>query len=91
MQIWMITPSLQILVRRLPVWHRNAGKRLVKLSAGQRHRPRAAGHPSKEELLSHPVVGQTGERFGTGTLIATAWAGTDAHFYCTACADLKPM
>ena len=50
-------------VRRLPAWHRNIGKRLVKSSkfyvrdTGMAHA--LLGVRDKEALLAHPVVGQT--------------------------------
>lgn len=65
-----------LLVRRLPAWHRNVGKRLVK-SAKVYVRDGGIAHAllgirDKEALLSHPVVGQTWESFIIETLIATA-------------------
>ena len=51
-----------LLVRRLPPWHRNAGKRLVKSpkvyvrDSGLAHA--LLGIRDKEALLGHPVVGQ---------------------------------
>jgi predicted AAA+ superfamily ATPase len=77
-----------LLVRRLPAWHRNAGKRLVKSpkvfvrDSGIAHA--LLGIRDKETLLGHPVVGQTWESFVTETLIAAAPDGTEAHFYRTA-------
>ena len=75
-----------LLVRRLPAWHRNVGKRLA-------NRPRfmfaiaasdaLLGIRDKEALLSHPVVGQTWESFIIETLLATAPDGTEAHYYRT--------
>lgn len=76
-----------LLVRRLPAWHRNAGKRLVKSpkvyvrDTGIAHA--LLGIRDKEALLSHPVVGQTWESFVIETLIATAPDGTEAHYYRT--------
>lgn len=76
-----------LLVRRLPAWHRNVGKRLVKSpkvyvrDSGIAHA--LLGIRDKEALLSHPVLGQTWESFVTETLIAAAPDGTDAHFYRT--------
>ena len=52
-----------LLVRRLPAWHRNVGKRLVKSpkvyvrDSGIAHA--LLGIRDKEALLGHPVVGQT--------------------------------
>lgn len=77
-----------LLVRRLPAWHRNAGKRLVKSpkvylrDSGIAHA--LLGIRDKESLLGHPVVGQTWESFVIETLMATAPDGTEAHFYRTA-------
>ena len=76
-----------LLVRRLPAWHRNVGKRLVKSpkvyirDSGITHA--LLGIRDKEALLSHPVVGQTWESFVSETLITTAPDGTEAHFYRT--------
>ena len=76
-----------LLVRRLPPWHRNVGKRLVKSpkvyirDSGIAHA--LLGIRDKEALLGHPVVGQTWESFVIETLIATAPDGTAAHYYRT--------
>jgi predicted AAA+ superfamily ATPase len=76
-----------LLVRRLPAWHHNAGKRLVKSpkvyvrDSGIAHA--LLGIRDKEALLGHPVVGQTWESFVTESLIAVAPDGTEAHFYRT--------
>jgi len=76
-----------LLVRRLPAWHHNAGKRLVKSpkvyvrDSGIAHA--LLGIRDKEALLSHPVVGQTWESFVIEALIAVAPAGTEAHYYRT--------
>jgi len=76
-----------LLVRRLPAWHRNAGKRLMKSpkvyvrDSGIAHA--LLGIRDKEALLGHPVVGQTWESFVIETLIATAPDGTEAHYYRT--------
>jgi predicted AAA+ superfamily ATPase len=77
-----------LLVRRLPAWHRNLGKRLVKSpkvyvrDSGIVHA--LLGIRDKEALVGHPVVGQTWESFVTETLIAAAPDGTEAHYYRTA-------
>ena len=77
-----------LLVRRLPSWHRNVGKRLVKSpkvyvrDSGIAHA--LLGIRDKEALLGHPVAGQTWESFVTETLIAAAPDGTEAHYYRTA-------
>jgi len=76
-----------LLVRRLPAWHRNAGKRLVKSpkvyvrDSGIAHA--LLGLRNKDDLLGHPVVGQTWESFVIETLIAAAPEGTEASFYRT--------
>lgn len=77
-----------LLVRRLPAWHANAGKRLVKApkvyvrDSGIAHA--LLGIRDKEALLGHPVAGQTWESFAMETLIAAAPDGSDAHYYRTA-------
>ena len=76
-----------LLVRRLPAWHRNLGKRLVKSpkvyvrDSGMAHA--LLGIRDKESLLGHPVVGQTWESFIIETLVNTAPDGTEAHYYRT--------
>ena len=76
-----------LVVRRLPAWHRNIGKRLVKSpkvyvrDTGLAHA--LLGIRDKEALLGHPVVGQTWESFILETLITTSADGTEAHFYRT--------
>ncbi|MFZ0743789.1 MAG: ATP-binding protein [Terracidiphilus sp.] len=76
-----------LVVRRLPAWHRNVGKRLVKSpkvyvrDTGIAHA--LLGILDKEVLLGHPVVGQTWESFIIETLITTAPDGTEAHYYRT--------
>lgn len=77
-----------LLVRRLPAWHRNIGKRLVKApkayvrDSGIAHA--LLGIRDKEALLGHPVVGQTWESFVIETLISVSPDGSEAHFYRTA-------
>jgi uncharacterized protein len=74
-----------LLVRRLPAWHRNEGKRMIKApkvyvrDSGVAHA--LLGIPDKEALLSHPVNGQTWESFVIETLIMTAPEGTQANYY----------
>lgn len=74
-----------MLVRRLPPWHANAGKRLVKSpkvyirDAGLTHA--LLGLDSTESLLGHPVVGGSWEGFCIENLIAAAPRGTQASFY----------
>ena len=76
-----------LLVRRLPAWHRNVGKRLVKSpkvhvrDSGLTHA--LLGLTNKEQLLGHPVVGQSWESFVIETLIAAAPQSTEASFYRT--------
>ena len=76
-----------LLVRRLPAWHRNVGKRLVKSpkvyvrDSGIAHA--LLGIRDKEALLGHPVVGQTWESFVIETMIMMAPDGTEAHYYRT--------
>lgn len=76
-----------LLVRRLPAWHRNVGKRLVKSpkvyvrDSGIAHA--LLGIRDKEALLGHPVVGQTWESFVIEMLISTAPDGTEANYYRT--------
>ncbi|MFO1081989.1 MAG: ATP-binding protein [Reyranellaceae bacterium] len=76
-----------LLVRRLPPWHQNDGKRLVRApkvyvrDTGLAHA--LLGLRSKDDVLGHPVAGQTWETLAVETLIAAAPDGTDAHFYRT--------
>jgi len=77
-----------LLVRRLPAWHRNVGKRLVKSpkvfirDTGLAHA--LLGLKTKDDLLSHPVVGQSWESLAIETLISAAPEGTEPSFYRTA-------
>ena len=74
-----------MLVRRLPPWHANVGKRLVKSpkvyirDAGLTHA--LLGLETREALLGHPVVGGSWEGFCIENLIAAAPRGTEASFY----------
>jgi predicted AAA+ superfamily ATPase len=76
-----------LLVRRLPAWHRNVGKRLIKApkvfirDSGLTHALLTIR--DKEAVLGHPVVGQTWESFVIENLIAVAPDGTEAHYYRT--------
>ncbi|MDP4014351.1 MAG: ATP-binding protein [Candidatus Nanopelagicales bacterium] len=76
-----------LLVRRLPSWHANIGKRLVKSpkvyvrDSGLVHALLAIG--DKETLLSHPVVGASWEGFIVEQLLAVAPEGVQGHFYRT--------
>lgn len=77
-----------LLVRRLPAWHRNEGKRLVKSpkvyvrDTGLVHA--LLGLRDKEDVLGHPVAGRTWETMAIETLIAVAPEGTEASFYRSA-------
>ena len=77
-----------MLVRRLPSWHANAGKRLVKSpkvyirDSGLAHALLGLG--TVEALLGHPVVGGSWEGFCIENLIAAAPAGTEASYYRSA-------
>ena len=76
-----------LLVRRLQPWHRNVGKRLVKSpkiyirDSGLVHALLGLG--KKEELLSHPIVGDSWEGYVVETLLGVAPPGTEASFYRT--------
>jgi predicted AAA+ superfamily ATPase len=76
-----------LLVRRPPAWHQNDGKRLVKSpkvyvrDTGIAHA--LLGLKAKDDVLGHPVAGQTWETIVVETLIAAAPEGTEAHFYRT--------
>ncbi len=76
-----------LLVRRLQPWHRNVGKRLVKSpkvyirDSGLVHA--LLGLANKEELLSHPIVGDSWEGFVIETLLGVTPPGTEASFYRT--------
>ncbi len=77
-----------LLVRRLQPWSNNDGKRLVK-SPKLYVRDTGLVHTllrlqTKEDVLSHPVAGQTFEGVVIETLLACAPAGTSAYFYRTA-------
>jgi predicted AAA+ superfamily ATPase len=76
-----------LLVRRVPPWHANIGKRLVK-SAKMYVRDSGLVHalltiPDKEMLLAHPVVGQSWECFVIENLLATAPDEVRGYFYRT--------
>ena len=76
-----------LLVRRLPPWHANLGKRLVK-SPKVYVRDSGLVHallniPDKETLLSHPVVGQSWECFVIENLLNCAPDSVQGHFYRT--------
>jgi hypothetical protein len=74
-----------LLVRRLPPWHRNVGKRLVKSprvfvrDSGIAHALLGLG--TREDILGHPVVGPSWEGFVIENLLAAAPQRTEAQFY----------
>ena len=76
-----------LLVRRLPSWHANVGKRLVKSpkvfvrDSGLVHALLGIGE--KEALMSHPVVGTSWEGFAVEQLLAVAPDGIQGYFYRT--------
>jgi predicted AAA+ superfamily ATPase len=75
-----------MLVRRLPAWHGNVGKRLVRApkvyvrDSGVVHA--LLGLPTLESLLAHPVAGASWEGFVIEQLIAAA-PNAAASFYRT--------
>lgn len=76
-----------LLVRRLPPWHANIGKRLVK-SPKMYVRDSGLVHAlldieSKETLLSHPVIGASWEGFVIDNLLGYAPASVQGYFYRT--------
>lgn len=76
-----------LLVRRLPPWHANVGKRLVKSpkvyvrDSGLVHALLSIG--DKETLLSHPVLGASWESFVIENLLALAPEDVQGYFYRT--------
>ncbi|MDY0002859.1 MAG: ATP-binding protein [Polyangia bacterium] len=76
-----------LLVRRLPAWHANIGKRLVKSprvyirDSGLVHALLDTG--DKEALLAHPVVGASWEGFVLEQLLSVAPEGVQRYFYRT--------
>ena len=77
-----------LLVRRLPAWHRNSGKRLVKApkvyvrDSGLVHALLGLGN--REDLLAHPVAGLSWEGMVLEYLVQVAPEGTEAFYYRTA-------
>jgi len=75
------------LLRRLPPWHANVGKRLVKSpriylrDSGIVHA--LLGLETGEDLLAHPVAGASWEGFVIENLLATVPDGTEASYYRT--------
>jgi hypothetical protein len=76
-----------LLVRRLPAWYANVGKRLVKSpkifvrDSGIVHALLSIG--DKDTLLSHPVVGASWEGFVIENLLSVAPEGVQGYFYRT--------
>lgn len=76
-----------LLVRQLPPWHENLGKRLVKSSkvylrdSGLLHALLGIG--DKDSLFGHPVVGHSWEGFVIDNLLAQSAGKAQAHFYRT--------
>lgn len=74
-----------LLVRRLPPWHVNLGKRLIRSpkiyvrDSGLTHALLAI--PDKEGLLAHPVVGQSWEGFVVENLLDSVPEGVQGYFY----------
>jgi uncharacterized protein len=77
-----------LLVRRLPPWHGNVRKRLVKSpkvyvrDSGLVHALLGIGE--REALLAHPAAGGSWEGLAIESLIAAAPSGTEPHFFRTA-------
>jgi predicted AAA+ superfamily ATPase len=77
-----------LLVRRLPPWTSNVGKRMVKSprvyvrDSGIVHA--LLGLRTLDELLGHPVVGASWEGYAIENLLVAAPAGARAGFYRTA-------
>lgn len=75
------------LVRRLPPWHANVGKRMVKSpkvyvrDSGLVHA--LLGIPDKETLQAHPVVGASWEGFVVENLIDSIGHRAESYFYRT--------
>jgi predicted AAA+ superfamily ATPase len=76
-----------LLVRRLPSWQANVGKRLVKSpkvyvrDSGLVHT--LLGIPDNEALLGHPVVGASWEGFVIENLLGACPFGVTGYFYRT--------
>jgi len=76
-----------LIVRRLPAWHANLGKRLVK-SPKVYVRDSGLVHAllnvaDKEALLAHPIVGQSWECFVIENLLVSAGDKAQGYFYRT--------
>lgn len=76
-----------LLVRRLPPWHRNVGKRLTRSprvfvrDTGLLHQ--LLGITDREALLGHPVVGASWEGFLIENILNTINSEVEACFYRT--------
>lgn len=79
------------LVRRLPSWQTNVGKRITKApkifvrDSGLLHA--LLGLESLDQVLGHPVAGHSYESFAVETLISAAGAGYRPYHYRTAKGD----
>lgn len=77
-----------LLVRRLPPWHANVGKRLVRSpkvfvrDTGLLHN--LLGIVDTESLLGHPIVGASWESFVVENIMSSVGPGVEGHFYRTA-------
>ena len=76
-----------LLVRRLPPWHSNTGKRLVKSpkvyvrDSGLLHA--LLGIVDRDGLLSHPIVGMSWEGWVVENALNVAPEGVHGHFFRT--------
>jgi len=76
-----------LLVKRLPPWHANIGKRLTKASkiyvrdSGLVHA--LLNIPNKETLLGHPIVGNSWECFVIENILNSAPENVQGYFYRT--------
>lgn len=76
-----------LLVRRVPPWHANLGKRLVKTprlfwrDSALLHALLGTG--DLESLIGHPVVGASWEGFVTENVLPSAHDGTEAYYFRT--------
>ncbi len=77
-----------LLVRRLPPWTANVGKRLVKSpkiylrDSGLLHS--LLNLPTLNDVLGHPIAGASWEGFAMEAILAAAPDGTKPHFYRSA-------
>ena len=76
-----------LLVRRLPPWHKNVGKRLVKSPKVYVRDPgilhALLGLEQLDDVLSHPVVGASWEGFVIENILSVTPATATASFYRT--------